>query len=97
MARKPAPIRCAGRRNEQWMSLTHCLNYADHEPHDIDVHGPYAPTLYRVTTVRTGEGRRTQTVGLEELRWLEGAWYVGIRVTSYRRFIPTRPLSRKES
>lgn len=88
MARKP--VRCSGRIDGTWQSLTHCLNTADHNAHDIDVTAPDAPDLYRVTYVRTGEPRHTRTMGIDELRWYQAAWYVGIRVTSYRRFVPTR-------
>lgn len=52
-------------------------------PHHTYARKP-APTMYRVTYVRTGEGRRTKTMTLEDLRWYQGAWYTGIRVTSYR-------------
>lgn len=39
--------------------------------------------LYRVTFVKVG-GRRTKTVDAAELEFLQSAWYLGIRVTSYR-------------
>lgn len=41
--------------------------------------------LYRVTYVISGMRRRSRTVTAEDLEYLKGAWYNGIRVTSSRR------------
>lgn len=44
-----------------------------------------ASQLYRVTYTTSGLQRRTKTVDAETLNYLQGAWYNGMRVTSYRK------------
>jgi hypothetical protein len=44
-----------------------------------------APALYRVTYTTSGMRRRTKTVDLDTLRYLERSRHNGMRVTSYRR------------
>lgn len=80
-------LTCGGRKDGQWNpTLAHCLNKRDHLAHDVTGNNnPDMPPLYRATTVRTGEGRRTRTVTADELDYLRGAWYNGIRVTSSHR------------
>lgn len=41
--------------------------------------------LYRVTYTTSGLRRRTKTVDKHTLTYLQGAWYNGMHVTSYRR------------
>lgn len=41
--------------------------------------------LRRVTYTTSGLRRRTKTVTVETLRWMEGAWHCGIRVSSSRK------------